>query len=37
MGKEDATSFLRDVFLVKFPGNKNFPTTGTEIKTYYIP
>jgi hypothetical protein len=32
MGKEDAISFLKDVFPVKFPDIKIIPTTEIEIK-----
>jgi hypothetical protein len=32
MGKEDAISFLKDAFPVKFPDMKILPTTETEIK-----
>jgi hypothetical protein len=33
MGKEDAISFLKDVFPVKFPNIKIVPTTETCIKS----
>jgi hypothetical protein len=32
VGREDAISFLKDAFPVKFPGIKIIPTTETEIK-----
>jgi hypothetical protein len=32
VGKEDAISFLKDAFPVKFPGIEIIPTTETEIK-----
>jgi hypothetical protein len=33
VGREDAISFLKDAFPVKFPGIKIIPTTETEIKS----